>query len=489
MKRTGSGILPTIVLDRNAGRSLQRQIYDSFRSGIIERRLRPGQRIPSTRALATELSISRFPVLNAYAQLVAEGYLEGRVGAGTVISRLLANPAPSDDRPEAGATGSGRRPMARRASAIAAPRNAPWFHGIGAFGLGQVAFDQFPLPVWSRIVARRCRRMDAKATHYGEITGSKVLREAVATYLRTSRSLRCEPEQVVIVSGSQQALELTVRVLLDPGSRVWMEEPGYELARQVFRLAGCNLVPVPVDAEGLNVDAGIRLGRKARAAFVTPSHQFPLGVVMSAARRFRLLQWAQANGAWIIEDDYDSEYRYESMPIASLQGLDDHARVVYIGTFSKVLFPALRLGYIVLPVDLIEPFRAVRRVLDIGPPTFHQEVLAEFIAEGHFARHIRRMRGIYRERKDMLVDSIRSELGSEVETPGAEAGLHLTITLPARCREIEIAERAAQQQLWLWPLSRYYTGRGAQPGFVLGFGSAGLKEIRPAVRKLRNLIS
>jgi GntR family transcriptional regulator/MocR family aminotransferase len=490
MKRTGSGILPTITIDRKTKPSLQRQIYDSFRTGIIERRLRPGQRIPSSRSLAIELGISRFPVLNAYAQLVAEGYFESQVGAGTMISRLLGNAAPNGTSPaRTAAPSSGRRHLAHRASAIDVPRNAPWFHGMGAFGLGQVAFDQFPLAVWSRIVARRCRRMDAKSTHYGEITGAKALREAVATYLRTSRSLRCEPEQVVIVSGSQQALELTVRALLDPGSRVWMEEPGYELARQVFRLAGCKLVPVPVDAEGLDVAAGMRLCRSARAVFVTPSHQFPLGVIMSAARRFRLLEWAQANGAWIIEDDYDSEYRYESMPIASLQGLDDHARVVYIGTFSKVLFPALRLGYIVVPADLVEPFRMIRRVLDIGPPTFFQEVLAEFIAEGHFARHIRRMRGIYRERRDALVESIQSELAPMVETPGAEAGLHLAITLPAGSREMEIAERAAQQQLWLWPLSRYYAGKVAKSGFVLGFGSSELKEIRPAVRKLRNLIS
>lgn len=490
MKRAGSGILPTIILDRKARESLQRQIYDSFRTGIIERRLRPGQRIPSTRALASELGISRFPVLNAYAQLLAEGYFESRVGAGTVISRLLTDPAPPHNGGSAGtaATHSGRRPMARRASAITVPRNAPWFHGFGTFSIGQVAFDQFPLPVWSRIVARLCRRMDAKAAHYGESTGARVLREAIATYLRTSRSLRCEPDQVVIVSGSQQALELTARVLLDPGSRVWMEEPGYELARQVFRLAGCQLVPVPVDAEGLDVAAGIRLRRQARAVFVTPSHQFPLGVIMSAARRFRLLEWAQAVGAWIIEDDYDSEYRYESMPIASLQGLDAHARVVYIGTFSKVLFPALRLGYVVIPPDLVDAFRAVRRVLDIGPPTFYQEVLAEFITEGHFARHIRRMRGLYRERRDVLVESVGSELGPDVGVLGGEAGLHLTITLPEGSPEIEIAEQAARQNLWLWPLSRYYISKGARPGFVLGFGNAGVKEIRPAVRKLRGLI-
>lgn len=492
MKRAGSGIPPTIVLDRNARRSLQRQIYDSFRAGIMERRLRPGQRIPSTRALAAELGISRFPVLNAYAQLLAEGYFESRVGAGTVISKFLTDPAPSNDRSPArsAATGSGQRRVAHRTSTVTAPRNSPWLQGFGAFCVGQVAFDQFPVPVWSRIVARLCRRMNTKTAHYGEVSGARPLREAIATYLRTSRSLRCEPDQVVIVSGSQQALELTARVLLDPGSRVWIEEPGYGLAREVFTLAGCRLVPVPVDSEGLNVAAGIRLCRKARAAFVTPSHQYPLGVIMTAARRFRLLEWAQATGAWIIEDDYDSEYRYGSMPIASLQGLDANARVVYIGTFSKVLFPALRLGYVVIPPDLVEPFRAVRRVIDLAPPTFYQEVLAEFIVEGHFARHIRRMRGLYSERREALVEAIQSELGPAVEMLGGEAGLHLTITTSARSDE-EMAQRAAQQKLWLWPLSRNYigSGNGVRPGFVLGFGNVDMKEIRPAVRKLRNLLS
>jgi GntR family transcriptional regulator/MocR family aminotransferase len=331
--------------------------------------------------------------------------------------------------------------------------------------------------------------MDARSSHYGEGMGLRALRETVASYLRTARSLHCEADQVMIVSGSQQALEISARVLLDPGSRVWMEEPGYYLARDVFTLAGCRLVPVPVDTEGLNVSEGVKLCRRARAAFVTPSHQFPLGVIMSASRRFQLLEWAQATGAWIIEDDYDSEYRYESMPIASLQGLDSNARVIYIGTFSKVLFPALRLGYIVVPLDLVERFRAVRRVMDLGPPIFHQEVLVEFIEEGHFARHIRTMRNLYRERRTALVDCIRSELGSKVKVLGGEAGLHLTILLPAGSHELQIAKRAAQQNLWLWPLSRYYGNKAADPGFVLGFGSTPLTEIRPAVHKLRDLLA
>jgi GntR family transcriptional regulator/MocR family aminotransferase len=293
----------------------------------------------------------------------------------------------------------------------------------------------------------------------------------------------------MIVSGSQQALELSARVLLDPGSRVWIEEPSYRLTRDVLTLAGCRLVPVPVDKDGLDVAAGLRLSPKARAAFVTPSHQYPLGVTMSASRRLQLLDWAQSPGSWIIEDDYDSEYRYESMPIASLQGLDAHSRVIYIGTFSKVLFPSLRLGYLVLPPDLVDRFMAIRRTMDIGPPSFYQEVLADFISEGHFARHIRKMRVLYRDRRSKLVDSLRKELGPSIEILGGEAGMHLAMTMPSGGRDLEISERAARQGLWIWPLSPAYLGRPLRQGFVLGFGGTAAAEIPRAVRKLRDLLS
>jgi GntR family transcriptional regulator/MocR family aminotransferase len=352
-----------------------------------------------------------------------------------------------------------------------------------------VAVDEFPSHVWASLVARRSRNLDAKSFHYGNQAGSKILRETIAGYLRTARSLHCEAEQIMIVSGSQQALEISARVLLDPGSRVWIEEPGYRLARWVFALAGCHLVPVPVDTEGLDVAAGIERYRKARAALVTPSHQFPLGVTMSASRRFQLLEWAQSTGSWIIEDDYDSEYRYESLPIASLQGLDVNARVIYVGTFSKVLFPSLRLGYVVIPSDLVDRFLAIRRAMDLGPPTFFQEVLADFIGEGHFARHIRRMRVLYRERRRVLVENIRKEFGSMVEVLGNEAGMHLTVTLPHGSRDVEIAERAARQDLWIWPLSPSYVGKAPRPGFILGFGSTPVAEIPRAVRKLRSLLT
>ena len=483
-----------VTVDRKVRRPLHRQIYDAFRLAIVERRLRPGQRIPSTRVLASEIGVSRFPVLNAYAQLLAEGYLESRVGAGTVISGSLpeqmTSPQSGDPRKSVAtlAARNRRRPTADRSALLPRPEAYPWFVHSGPFRVGQVAFDEFPLQTWSSLIARHCRSLNRAAVHYGDLMGSSALRHAIANYLRTARSVRCEADQVMIVNGSQQALEITARLLLNPGDAVWMEDPNYRLARDVFQLSECRLIPVPVDAQGLDVAAGIRKCRKARAAFVTPSHQFPLGVTMSASRRLQLLDWAHKVGAWIIEDDYDSEYRYESLPIASLQGLDTNERVIYVGTFSKVFFPAVRLGYLVVPADLVHRFVIMRRVMDLGPPTLAQDALAEFIEEGHFARHIRRMRMHYRELRQVLVAELRENLADQLEIVGDEAGMHVTVLLKGRHRDEEIALRAVQYNLSLWPVSRSYIAQ-PQQGFILGFGGLTTREIPDAVRRLRKLLA
>lgn len=484
-------MVPLISIDRQSPQALHQQIYEGYRAAIVELRLRAGQRIPSTRVLAAELGISRFPVLNAYAQLLAEGYFESRVGSGTVVSGSLLDQivssasAKADSKVRRSAVG----PLARRTSRLPSVRESLPRQGWGSFAVGQVAFDKFPLHVWSKLAARRSRTMSAKSSHYGDLLGLRELREALANYLRTSRAVHCEPDQVMIVGGSQQALELSARVLFDAKSHVWMEEPGYRFARDAFALTGCHLVPVPVDREGLDIAAGLKRSRRPRAVFVTPSHQFPLGVTMSATRRLQLLDWARKAGFWIIEDDYDSEFRYETAPIASLQGLDRSDRVIYVGTLSKVLFPALRLGYLVLPRELVERFVGVRRSMDLGQPTFYQEVLADFIAQGHFARHIRRMRVLYRDRRSALARSIHAELGPEVEVLGSQAGMHLVMTLPKGCHDVELARRATQQSLWLWPLSTSYLGRPARSGFILGFGSTSVQEMPRAVRKIRDLLS
>jgi GntR family transcriptional regulator/MocR family aminotransferase len=319
--------------------------------------------------------------------------------------------------------------------------------------------------------------------------GSLSFRKTLAGYLRTVRAVNCEPEQLMIVSGSQQALEVSARVLFDPGSRVWIEEPSYRLARHVLLGAGCRLVPVPVDQEGLNISAGIKAFHRARGAIVSPSHQFPLGSIMTIARRHQLLEWADHVGSWIIEDDYDSEYRYRAMPVPSLQGMDSHAGVVYIGTFSKTLFPSLRVGYIVIPKDLIDRFVAIRHAMDLFPSQLYQDVLAEFIEAGHYARHVRRTKLLYQERRDILVDSINKEFGGGLEILGTEAGLHLTLKVPQQESDHEIALRAAKQRLWLYPLSSSYFGSPQLQGLILGFGNAPEKDIPGAVERLKRLLS
>ncbi len=481
------GAVATLIsVDRKMQKPIYQQIYEAFRTRIVKRELRPGQLIPSTRQLARELHVSRFPVLNAYAQLLAEGYFESRVGAGTFIASSL--PEETRNRKAMATLAQGLRTISASVSTLPQYVKPSWPADLGAFQLGQPEVEEFPLKTWSKLAARHARSMRASELQYGEAMGLESLREAIAVYLRTSRGVSCEAEQIMIVSGSQQALDITTRVLLNAGAPVWVEEPGYWLVHHVLKAAGCRIVPVPVDQEGLNVSAGIELCAEARAAFVAPSHQYPLGVTMSAARRFQLLEWAQSAGAWIIEDDYDSEYRYESQPISSLQGLDTNARVIYIGTFSKVLFPSLRLGYVVIPPDLVERFAAVRQSMDLCPPIFNQVVLTEFIREGHFARHIRKMRQLYGERRRVLVKEIERQLYPSCQIIGGEAGMHLTILLDGDIQDSEIAARAAERRLWLSALSLSYIGDAPRQGFVLGFGNTRADEIARAIRLLKRLL-
>ncbi len=478
---------PVIAMDRRSTRPLHVQIYRALRDAITRGSLRAGQRVPSSRAMSAELNVSRITILNAFAQLLAEGYFETRKGAGTFVSRalpeqLLQCKQPMAARPQ---KASGPRAIARRALLCPVEPAPPWVAGLGAFAVHQPAFDEFPFAVWSRLVTYHSKGPSARAIHCIDPMGSRRFREAICGYLRTARAVQVEPEQVMVVSGSQQALHLTASVLLDPGDAVWMEEPGYRLARNVFAAAACRPVAIPVDEEGLNVAAGMRRCAHARAAYVTPSHQYPLGSTMSARRRVQLLNWAQSHGAWVIEDDYDSEYRFASAPIASLQGLDTNSRVIYIGTFSKVLFASLRLGYMVLPPDLVERFAALRYTMDIFAPYLYQEVIADFMREGHFDRHIRRMRLLYNDRRRALVEQLRQTFGNTFEIRGAEAGMHLAAAFRTDRDDVAISRRAAARGLWLWPLSRSYAAGTPRKGFILGYGNVAPQAMPASVEKLR----
>jgi GntR family transcriptional regulator/MocR family aminotransferase len=487
MGNSSARIFPIIAIDRSAPVPVHRQVYDGYRTAILRGDLRPGQQIPSTRDFASEVRISRFPVLHAYSQLLAEGYFESRVGSGTFVASSLPEQLISvqSNVAQPAAIPSGPRSVSRSSLLYPSFDRTRLPRGWGAFGVHQPAFDHFPFEVWSKLIARHSRNPAASALHHVDPLGSQRFRLEICSYLRTARAVQCTPNQIMIVSGSQQALDITARVLLDPGSPVFVEDPGYGLARTVLTAARCSLIPIPVDGEGMDISLALQLNPTARAAFVIPSHQYPLGSTMTLARRLHLLNWAQRAGAWIVEDDYDSEYRYDSSPISSLQGLDVNARVIYVGTFSKVMFPSLRIGYIVIPEDLVDRFSAVRLAMDIFPPYLPQEVLADFMHEGHFARHIRRMRNLYSKRREVLIQSLHAEFGELLEVHGAEAGMHLAVTLPEGYRDTEISAKAAEARLYLSPLSPAYVKRKPRQGFILGFGSSPIERIPDAVRALK----
>ena len=491
MKRASAIYFPAISLEASRTSPLYGQLYDWFRQAILDGRLRPGQRVPSTRSLAADLGISRAPVLGAFEQLHAEGFLQTTVGAGT---RIAASIPEDRAKPYAGkAQDSGERrrrsqKLARTTSTLIPRRNEPWLRHTGAFRVSLPALDHFPAGIWSSLLARHARNPKIETMAYGDPMGYAPLREAIAEYLGTVRAVRCEPRQIMIVNGSQQGLQIATRALLEPGDAVWMEEPGYPGARQVFMSADADVVAVPVDEEGLDVQQGIRLRRDARAAYITPSHQYPMGHTMSAARRMQFLDWASRHGAWILEDDYDSEYRFGGRPISSLQGMDADARVIYIGTLSKVLFPALRIGYIVVPDDLLPAFAAAREAMDIFSPTLLQAALTDFIRQGHFARHIRRMKVLYKDRRAALTAAIDRLMGTQMEIVGAEAGMHLVGLLQAGVKDLAVAEDAAAAGLSAIPLSSCYLKPPRRGGLILGYANTDSAQIRDGVQRLAKII-
>jgi GntR family transcriptional regulator/MocR family aminotransferase len=347
--------------------------------------------------------------------------------------------------------------------------------------MGQPDVSGFPYEIWARLIARHARQSLQAVSHYQDAQGYSPLREAIAAHIGITRGVYCSPEQIILTAGSQGALDLVARVLLDPGDLVWVEDPGYLGARGALLAAGAELIAVPVDQEGIDVEAGRRRCTNARLATVTPSHQFPTGVTMSLNRRLALLEWAREARAWIVEDDYDSEYRFSGRPLEALQGLDSTQRVIYIGTFSKVLFPALRVGYLIAPPELLKGFVAARRFIDVHPPILEQMALADFIVGGHFARHLRRMRLLYLERRNTLVEALKSELSDLLSITVPEAGIHLVAWLPPGMNARQAARLAAARGLDVMPVARPFLPRG---GLALGYAGSSPEELRAGVRTL-----
>jgi GntR family transcriptional regulator/MocR family aminotransferase len=478
-----------LALDPRSSTPLHRQLYEEIRAAVLGGRLSAGARLPSTRSLAADLDISRNTVAAAFDQLLAEGYIAGRPGAGTFVAKELPDDLlrVSPRVPASAGAGAPALELSRRGRMLAATPVAPAVRdgvSASAFRPGIPALDAFPCDLWARLAARLYRQSRFDLFSYGDPAGHPPLRRAIAEYLRAARGVNCHWEQVIVTSGSQQALDLAARVLLDPGDTAWVEDPGYFGARGAWMAAGIRCVPVPVDAEGLSLAQGELLAPQARMTYVSPSHQYPLGVTMSLARRMALLAWARRRSAWIAEDDYDSEFRYAGRPLAALQGLDTGGRVIYIGTFSKVLFPALRLGYMVVPAGAVDAFAAARALADRHPPGPSQALVAEFLAEGHFARHIRRMRTLYAERQAALVSAARRECAGLLEVSPADAGMHLVAWLPKGSSDGEASRRAAAAGVIAPPLSAYYHAGVARPGLLLGYSSISRRKIYEGARRL-----
>ncbi|HVF87570.1 MAG TPA: PLP-dependent aminotransferase family protein [Pyrinomonadaceae bacterium] len=488
---------PFIMLDDTSAQPLYRQIYEAIRHAILSGNLRPTSPLPATRLLSKELGISRMTVVNAYDQLFSEGYLEAKTGAGTFVAAHL---------PEEFLQTSGFERREHQESSLARKvkfsdygRNLAQnsnsilrHHGTSSllpFQHGVPGTDEFPFDVWAKIAQRWQKKPPSSILSYGDSVGFRPLREAIAAHLAAARGVRCRVEQIIITNGTQQALDLTGRIFLSKTTDVYLEDPCYHGTRDIFAATGARLVHVPIDAEGFDLQTARKRSRRARLVYVTPSHQYPLGVTMSLARRLNLLEWARDRDAFVIEDDYNSEYRYSGRPLASLQGLDRDGRVIYLGTFSKTIFPALRLGYLVVPTNLVEVFAAARALTDLHSPSIDQAVLAEFIAERHFARHIRRMRGIYEERQQILVEEVRKNLKGLLEVAPAEAGMHLIGWLPPGLDDREVSRRAAEANLNVAPVSAYCTNQILRGGLLLGYTAFNERLIKQGVKKLGRVLN
>lgn len=480
-----------IKLDATLSVPLYKQIYERLRGAILAGQVERGAPLPSTRALAHELGVSRTTTILAYEQLILEGYLESRKGLGTVVARDLPK-IPTHkptDRPSAEQAGAHQTPSHHLALCIPQLQEMPYptrreGQTGGLFYGGEPALDLFPYEVWARLIARHARQSLRAFAHYQPPAGYEPLREAIAALIGITRGVRCTPEQVILTAGAQGALDLAVRTLLSPGDAAWLENPGYFGARGALLAAGARLVPVPVDEQGLVVESGRQRSPQACLVAITPSHQFPTGVTMSLPRRLALLDWAQAAGAWILEDDYDSEYRFTGRPLEALQGLDTTGQVLYIGTFSKVLFPSLRLGYLVAPTELVEPLLVMRRFLDMHLPILEQMALCDFLHEGYYARYLRQIRQQFLRRRELLRHELHTHLGDLLEVHAPEAGMHLVGWLPPGKDDQRAAQLAAQVGIALMAISTYSMEPLARGGLVFGYATTKEETIPRGVQRL-----
>jgi len=481
--------LPFIRIDRRDARPVYEQLYEGMREAILNGRLQPNDRLPATRLIAEELGVSRNIVVIAFEQLLMEGFIRSKAGAGSFVEAMDAIPP---------APRAGRRPLpgrrvegefVRRLNEVVLQRNIDR-EETAPFQTSQPAFDAFPFAVWSKLAARVYRYLDFQHLGYEDAAGALPLREAIADHLRVNRGVECDASRILIVNGTQQALFLAAQLLLQPGDQFWIDDPGYVNARFTFLLHGGVACPIPVTGEGTDIDYACQHYPNARLAYLTPSHQHPVGGTLPLAQRLKLLAWARDRRLWIIEDDYDSELRYRGKPIPALQGLDAHGNVIYIGTFSKVLFPALRVAYMVLPDQAVfQSFRSLKALNDRQSAIVDQLILTDFIKEGYFHRHLRKMRSIYSARLQCLLEELETHLSEYLSFTDPAAGMHLAVYFKRPVDEDRLLQAAADKGLILLSLREYTIGACRRPGILLGYSSFPEDKIRQAVRTLKSIFS
>ncbi|HKQ92858.1 MAG TPA: PLP-dependent aminotransferase family protein [Blastocatellia bacterium] len=495
-----------ITIDQRSTTPLHKQLYDELRAAILTGRLKPGERVPSTRGLSQSLGVSRATVTQSYEQLLSEGYLRAATGSGTFVGcelpdELLKTNPVEKSRPAAGPRETGRQAarsrieLSRYGASIAdsAPFEPLELEAPINFKTGRPALDEFPLQQWRRLMVKHCRAKDSSMLDYASGSqGYEPLREAIAGYLRHARAVKCGADQVVIVNGAQQAIDLIAKLLIDRGSPVAVENPGYLGARRVFLAHGAELLPAPVDESGIVVEALTSKSKGGlKLVYVTPSHQFPTGVTLPLSRRLDLLCWSEKTGVMIVEDDYDSEFRFGSRPIPSLQGLAGGDSVIYVGTFSKVLFPSLRVGYLVAPPPLARVLTRAKWLADRQTPMIEQRVLADFINEGYLERHLRRMRTIYDRRRQTLVHALETHLGDRVTILGENAGMSLMIRVRCKLDDEEVTRRARASGVGLVSARPYYLDEERPDNmgeFVLGYAGLSERRIREGARRLAKIL-
>ncbi len=469
-----------------SGGPLYRQVYLGLRRAILSGAVRKGERIPSTRELADQLGISRTITVLAYDQLAAEGFVTGRSGSGTYVSEGLGAP---HDRASAS---SAKFRLSRFGASAEDTESKLHFPARNAgkrvsydFAYGRSDIEDFPFEAWRRMLLRNARKASVRELDYGPASGTFALREAICAHLRRSRAVVCDPSQVIVVNGSQQGLDLITRVLIERGDPVAVEDPQYQGTREVLRAAGARLRPVPVDRDGLDP---AMLPAAARMTFVTPSHQFPTGAILPLARRLALLQWAARSGGVVVENDYDGEFRYDGQALESLQGLDEEGRVIYMGTFSRTVFSALRIGYLVVPKALVRAFTAAKWLSDRHTATLEQQTLADFITSGMYERHLRRIRRRNSARRRTLLDAIHKYLGDRVEVTGDGAGAHVVLWPHGSSSEEAHVSRAASVGVRIYGISRYFLRRPSPVGLLVGYTRLGEHAIKESIRRLAEAI-